>query len=59
MPLFTIDPDKCNRDGICVSECPSRVILKNSPEDVPKPAADHMGVGEGNPPGMRQKTSPP
>ena len=40
MPLFTIDPDKCNRDGICVSECPSRVILTNSPKDVPTPAPD-------------------
>ena len=38
MPLFTIDPDKCNRDGICVKECPSRVILTNSPKDVPAPA---------------------
>ncbi len=40
MPLFTIDPDKCNRDGICVSECPSSVILMASPKDVPTPAAD-------------------
>lgn len=31
MPLFRIDPEKCDRDGICVSECPSRVILLNSP----------------------------
>ena len=40
MPLFTIDPDKCNRDGICVSECPSRVILAHSPKAVPEPAPD-------------------
>jgi len=40
MPLFTIDSEKCNRDGICASECPSRVILTNSPKDVPAPAPD-------------------
>ena len=40
MPLFTVDPDKCNRDGICVAECPSRVILTESPKDVPMPAPD-------------------
>ena len=40
MPLFTVDPDKCNRDGICVSECPSRVILAESPKDVPIAAPD-------------------
>jgi len=22
MPLFTIDPNKCNRDGLCAAECP-------------------------------------
>ena len=40
MPLFTVDPDKCNRDGICVAECPSGVILTASPKDVPMPAPD-------------------
>ncbi len=40
MPLFTIDPDKCNRDGICVSECPARIILRTSPEKVPLPDPD-------------------
>ncbi|MCG6879278.1 MAG: 4Fe-4S binding protein [Deltaproteobacteria bacterium] len=29
MPLFTIDPDKCNRDGICVSECPNTIGKEN------------------------------
>lgn len=40
MPLFTVDPDRCNRDGICVSECPSNVILTASHKDVPVPAPD-------------------
>jgi len=40
MPLFAVDPDRCNRDGICVSECPSNVILTASPKDVPVPAHD-------------------
>ncbi|MBI5342328.1 MAG: 4Fe-4S binding protein [Deltaproteobacteria bacterium] len=26
MTLFTIDREKCNRDGICVDSCPSRII---------------------------------
>ncbi len=40
MPLFTVDPEKCNRDGICVAECPSHVILMSSPKDIPAPAPD-------------------
>ena len=31
MPFITIDQEKCKRDGICVSECPARIIeIKNS-----------------------------
>ena len=26
MALFTVDTDKCNRDGICISECPVKLI---------------------------------
>jgi len=26
MPLFVVDPARCCRDGICVAECPTRVI---------------------------------
>jgi len=37
--LFIVDPDKCKRDGICVSECPVQIIeLKNRkslPELIP------------------------
>jgi len=27
MPLFTIDADKCNRDGLCAAECPAGCIV--------------------------------
>jgi len=27
MPLFTIDSDKCNRDGLCAAECPAGCIV--------------------------------
>lgn len=26
MPLFTVDRDKCHQDGICVAECPLKII---------------------------------
>jgi ferredoxin len=39
LSIFTVDPDKCKRDGICVSECPVQIIeLKDQgslPELVP------------------------
>ena len=37
MPLFTVDPEKCKRDGICVSECPVRVIEIKGEKGVPQP----------------------
>jgi len=40
MSTFTIDEEKCKRDGICVSECPARVIQVSSPEDLPSPTPD-------------------
>ena len=35
MGLFNIDREKCNQCGICVSECPTRVIGQKSNEDYP------------------------
>ena len=29
MALFTVDPEKCNRDGICVASCPFSLIEMN------------------------------
>ncbi|UCF94621.1 MAG: nitroreductase family protein, partial [Desulfobacterales bacterium] len=40
MNLFTIDPQKCNQDGLCVQACPTTVIQMNSPDDMPTPTAD-------------------
>ncbi|BCS88266.1 nitroreductase family protein [Pseudodesulfovibrio sediminis] len=27
MPLFTINPDKCNKDGLCAADCPAGCIV--------------------------------
>jgi len=37
MPLITVDPDKCKRDGICVSECPRWIIEIKEKEGFPEP----------------------
>ena len=37
MPLFTVDPGKCNRDGICVDECPMKIIALKDKNAVPVP----------------------
>ena len=38
--MFTVDKEKCKRDGICVSECPTQIINMISEEDYPEPATD-------------------
>ena len=40
MSLITIDQEKCNQDGICVAECPARIIQLDSKEDYPTPTSD-------------------
>jgi len=40
MALFSIDPAKCKRDGICVRECPSRVIDWPDRKTPPVPAEE-------------------
>lgn len=40
MDLFTVDKDKCKRDGICANECPARVIEISRPDGYPRPAGD-------------------
>lgn len=32
MSLFTIDAEKCKRDGICVAECPFGLLEMKNPE---------------------------
>jgi len=40
MNLITIDQAKCNRDGICVAECPARIIRMESKKSYPTPTLD-------------------
>lgn len=35
MSLFTVDPDRCKRDGMCVRECPARIIEMRDKESCP------------------------
>ena len=39
MSLFEIDKEKCRRDGICVAECPLRIIELREGSPVPTPVA--------------------
>lgn len=36
MPLFRIDQTKCKRDGICVAECPSQIIVQKDKKSFPE-----------------------
>jgi nitroreductase/NAD-dependent dihydropyrimidine dehydrogenase PreA subunit len=38
--LFTIDPKKCKRDGLCVAECPGLLIEISGEEGFPTPIAE-------------------
>jgi ferredoxin len=40
MKPFNVDPEKCNRDGLCVEECPARIIRLDSKNEVPVPEDD-------------------
>ena len=40
MSLFTIDQDKCKRDGICVKDCPAQIIVLKEKGDFPLLIAD-------------------
>ncbi len=37
MSLFTVDQERCKRDGICVKECPTRIIELTDKEALPSP----------------------
>ncbi len=39
MSIFVIDEQKCHKDGICVAECPVRIIEMPDPEAPPRPIA--------------------
>jgi ferredoxin len=40
MSFFTIDPEKCNQDEICVKACPTSVIRMGLPDEVPVPTPE-------------------
>jgi len=40
MKLFFVDEKKCKRDGICIAECPLKIIEMPDTSPVPVPAAD-------------------
>ena len=40
MSLFTIDEKKCKRDGICVAECPLKIIAMRDASSTPEPTPD-------------------
>ena len=40
MSFLTIDREKCNQDGICVDECPTRIIALDSGDGYPEPIQD-------------------
>jgi len=44
MSFITVDQEKCNYDGICVAECPARIIRMDSKEDYPSPTPDFKDV---------------
>ena len=39
MSLFTIDQKECRRDGLCVAECPAKIIEIIGKEGFPTPVA--------------------
>jgi len=41
MPFMTVDPTKCNRDGICVAECPGRIVEMDAGSGYPVPTEDY------------------
>ncbi|VEN74540.1 Ferridoxin [Candidatus Desulfarcum epimagneticum] len=38
MSVFIVDPDKCDRDGLCVLECPAQIIEMDKNDPVPRPS---------------------
>ena len=44
MALFTIDQEKCRRDGMCVAVCPINIIEMKDKEAYPTPVAGEEGL---------------
>lgn len=50
MSLFVVDQEKCKQDGLCVAECPMRIIQLEDEKSVPTPTddADELCIGCGH-----------
>lgn len=50
MSLFTVDPEKCAKDGICVEECPIKIIEIKDGHATPTPisGADELCINCGH-----------
>ncbi len=44
MALITVDPETCNQDGICVAECPGRIIRMDPEDGYPRATSDFEDV---------------
>jgi len=44
MTFMTVDPTKCNQDGICVAECPGRIIRMDAESGYPVPTDDFAEI---------------
>jgi nitroreductase/NAD-dependent dihydropyrimidine dehydrogenase PreA subunit len=40
MERITIDKEKCNQDGICIMECPTRVLMMDEADNSPVPSPE-------------------
>jgi nitroreductase/NAD-dependent dihydropyrimidine dehydrogenase PreA subunit len=40
MKPFDVDPEKCTHDGLCVEECPARILRLDAKEEIPMPTDD-------------------
>lgn len=44
MSLFTIDTEKCNKDGLCAMECPARIIEMGKEGPTPAQGAEEVCI---------------
>ena len=48
MSLFTIDHQKCTRDGLCAADCPMSIITMNDHGPEPVAGAEQMCINCGH-----------
>lgn len=44
MEPLVVDPSRCNRDGLCVAECPARIVRMGAGGGCPEPVEGFAGV---------------